>query len=76
MPLYDLNCEQCGHTWEIMKAIQEAPPCCPKCGGKSKILPPLVNATGQKKSASLDRAKKLGFKVLRRKSRGVYREEK
>jgi putative FmdB family regulatory protein len=76
MPLYDLSCKQCGHLWEIMKPIQEATPACPKCGGKAKILPALVNTTGQKKSASLDHAKKLGFKVLRRKSKGVYREER
>jgi putative FmdB family regulatory protein len=75
MPRYDFQCTSCHHVWEASKPVQVPPLPCPVCRSPSKVLPPLINTTGVKKGRALDRAKKLGFRVLKRKSKGVYREE-
>jgi len=34
MPLYEFQCDECGHRFEIIQKFSDAPPAaCPKCGG-------------------------------------------
>ena len=40
MPIYEYQCEACGHRLESLQKVSDAPLTeCPACGGK---LPPLV----------------------------------
>lgn len=35
MPIYEFECEKCGHQFERMQKISDPPPkVCPKCHGK------------------------------------------
>jgi putative FmdB family regulatory protein len=36
MPLYDLVCDQCGHTKEQVLKLEEEMPVCDKCGERMK----------------------------------------
>jgi putative FmdB family regulatory protein len=39
MPLYEYECETCGHRFEVIQKFSDAPiDTCPKCGGKVKKL--------------------------------------
>ena len=34
MPLYEYQCEACGHRFEVIQKVSDAPaPVCPSCGG-------------------------------------------
>ena len=34
MPLYEYQCDACGHTFEVIQKMSDAPPAkCPVCGG-------------------------------------------
>jgi putative FmdB family regulatory protein len=34
MPLYEFQCDECGHRFEIIQKFSDPPPAaCPKCGG-------------------------------------------
>ena len=38
MPLYEYQCESCGHRFEVIQKFSDAPPVCPKCGGPVEKL--------------------------------------
>ena len=39
MPLYEYQCEECGHRFELIQKYSDAPVAtCPKCGGPVKKL--------------------------------------
>lgn len=39
MPLYEYECEQCGHRFEVIQKFSDAPiAVCPKCGGPVQKL--------------------------------------
>jgi putative FmdB family regulatory protein len=39
MPLYEYQCDQCGHRFEVIQKFSDAPiAVCPKCGGPVKKL--------------------------------------
>ena len=39
MPLYEYECEQCGHRFEVIQKFSDAPvSVCPKCGGPVQKL--------------------------------------
>ena len=39
MPLYEYQCEACGHRFEVIQKFSDAPPAaCPKCGGAVEKL--------------------------------------
>jgi putative FmdB family regulatory protein len=38
MPLYEYQCEPCGHRFEVIQKFSDAPPVCPKCGGPVEKL--------------------------------------
>ena len=39
MPLYEYECESCGHRFEVIQRFSDAPPDrCPKCGGAVRKL--------------------------------------
>ena len=38
MPLYEFQCESCGHRFEVIQKFSDAPPVCPKCGGPVEKL--------------------------------------
>jgi putative FmdB family regulatory protein len=40
MPLYEYQCEQCGHRFEVIQKFSDAPLAdCPKCAGAIRKLP-------------------------------------
>jgi len=42
MPLYEYECEACGHTWDVEQSIKAEPEClCPQCLRKTakRIIP-------------------------------------
>lgn len=38
MPLYEYECQSCGHRFEVIQKFSDAPPVCPKCGGPVEKL--------------------------------------
>lgn len=41
MPIYEYQCEQCGHRFEVIQKFSDAPrEKCPKCEGTLRKLPP------------------------------------
>ncbi len=38
MPLYEYQCESCGHRFEVIQKFSDAAPVCPKCGGAVEKL--------------------------------------
>lgn len=39
MPLYEYECQSCGHRFELIQKFSDAPPsACPKCGGAVEKL--------------------------------------
>jgi putative FmdB family regulatory protein len=39
MPLYEYQCEACGHRFEVIQKFSDAPvETCPKCGGRVRKL--------------------------------------
>ena len=38
MPLYEYQCESCGHRFEVIQKFSDASPVCPKCGGAVEKL--------------------------------------
>ena len=38
MPLYEFQCEPCGHRFEVIQKFSDAAPVCPKCGGPVEKL--------------------------------------
>ena len=38
MPLYEYQCESCGHRFEVIQKFSDAAPVCPKCGGPVEKL--------------------------------------
>lgn len=45
MPLYDYQCQNCGHTLEVMHGVNDSgPPTCERCGGQMRKLlsPPAI----------------------------------
>lgn len=44
MPIYEYQCEACGHTFEILQKLSDAPPTdCPDCG--KPALKKLISAS-------------------------------
>jgi putative FmdB family regulatory protein len=40
MPLYEYQCDACGHRFEVIQKFSDAPPAiCGKCGGALRKLP-------------------------------------
>lgn len=54
MPLYEFQCDECGHVFDILQTkyhddrVQEGCPKCKKCGGRTRRLfsVPLVTYSG------------------------------
>jgi putative FmdB family regulatory protein len=44
VPLYDYQCRACGHEFEALVRVQDAPPTCPSCGAQD--LEKLLSAPG------------------------------
>lgn len=38
MPLYEYQCEVCGHRFEVIQKFSDAPPVCARCGGPVEKL--------------------------------------
>lgn len=38
MPLYEYECQSCGHRFEVIQKFSDAPPVCPNCGGPVEKL--------------------------------------
>jgi len=38
MPLYEYQCESCGHRFEVIQKFSDTAPVCPKCGGPVEKL--------------------------------------
>jgi putative FmdB family regulatory protein len=40
MPLYEYQCESCGHVFEVIQKFSDSPvETCPECGGKVQKMP-------------------------------------
>ena len=48
MPLYEYQCESCGHRFEVIQKFSDAPPVCPKCGGavEKQVSSPAIQFKG------------------------------
>jgi putative FmdB family regulatory protein len=48
MPLYEYQCEPCGHRFEVIQKFSDAPPVCPKCGGpvEKQVSSPAIQFKG------------------------------
>lgn len=50
MPLYDYRCQDCGHEFEVLQAVNDpAPDSCPTCGNKQvkkKVVAPSFTFKG------------------------------
>ena len=53
MPMFDFECTKCGHTFEDMIPMDQAPPVCPECGA----------ATEKVLSVGMSKVKKLSKKA-------------
>lgn len=46
MPLFDFQCQDCGHRFEELVTARTRSRPCPRCGERAKRLPPAVVAQG------------------------------
>lgn len=60
MPIYDFHCRSCGHEFEALVRVQDAPPRCPSCRGADleRLLSSFAVSSAEKTAAAAKDARK------------------